>query len=230
MHFEVDVSQIEKLQNDLEDFAEKGLPHASRNAINRTAFAAREEWIQGARKAMTLRGSFVPRSIQVEKARGTTFPMSASVGSTAPLMGKVESGGRRGPKSGKHVPIPTVGGARGGALANTIRKPNRLASISLRDKPGGSRKQRNAIAIRRAIKASSKFALIETAHGEGIAKITGRGKQLTVRLIWDLSRSSVQLPPRHVLEKTLRALEPRAERIYVAAMVEQLHRNHVFGY
>ncbi len=230
MRVEVDTRQFEKLQNDLEDFAEKGLPHASRNATNRTAFAAREEWIAEAKGAMTLRGSFVPRSIQVERARGTRFPMFAVVGSTAAMMGELERGGRFTPRGSGHYPIPTVSGARRGAVTNKIPKPNRLSSIDLRDKPGGSRKQRNAIAIRRAIKAKSRFALIETAKGQGIAKVTGRGKQLTVRLIWDLSRSSVQVPPRPTLERTLQKLEPRAERIYIAALVEQLHRNKVMGY
>jgi hypothetical protein len=224
----IDTRDARKLEADLKKF-QKSMPHAVRNGLNRTAFQGRKDWNAEIERTMTVRNTFTTRRTIVDKASGTNLQsMRAVLGSAAPYMGDREQGETKS-KKGKHgVPIPTVGVARG-SIKKLVRPSNKLGAIRLQDRTGSSRKQRNAIALRMAVKRGSKFAFLELDGGGGLFKVTGR-KRLNVRMVWDLRRTSVQVPPMPTLERTLQKLDPKIDRFMVDAVVEQLRRNHLFGY
>ena len=99
---------IERLRRALETYAERGVPHAVRKALNASAFEARKAWISRIESTFTLRKAWTTRSVRVSKARGTSMSrMEAVLGSTAPYMAIQETGGTK-RKGGRHgVPIPT---------------------------------------------------------------------------------------------------------------------------
>lgn len=231
MHVEVDTRDFDRLKHDLEVTAKRAVPHAARNAVNRCAFEARAGWVAETRSTFVQRNTFTERSLQVDKARGTDMAsMAATVGSTADYMARREDGELKGPKHGKHVAIPTVSGARGGAITSPIRKPNRLSAIRLAPRPGSTSKQRNAIAIRMARAKGQRFAFLETPRGGGIVRVLGGKRKGPVRMVWDLSRGAVRIKPMPSLQRTLTKLGPRFVAIHEGAILEQLKRNKVLGY
>jgi hypothetical protein len=228
----VDTSELRRFAKDLDKFAHKAIPHAVRNSLNRSAFEGQREWRAEVKRTFTVRRPFTEKSIQVTKARGTDLrTMVAVLGSTAEYMGAREEGETK-RKGGKHgVPIPTVSGARGGSIKRQIQRPHRMGAIRLTDRARtGARKQRNAVAIRRALKAGNRFVLLETTRGAGIFRITGAKRRLRVKMIWDLAKKSVTVAPFETLTRTLKAIEPRLTTIHIESLKEQLRRHHVMGY
>ena len=227
----VDWSEFEKLQKELKVAAEKAIPHAARNAVNRCAFETRTAWIGKVRQTFTVRSTFTERSLRVEKARGAKLEqLQAVVGSTADYMKRREEGETKRPAQGKNLPIPTVAGARGGALQSLVKRPNQMRAITLLSRPGGTKKQRNAVAIRQAKEKGTKFAYLEGTRGGGIVRVMGGKRRTKLRAVWDLSRPSVNVKPMPTLEPTLKQLASRYERIHVDSLVEQFRRNKVLGY
>jgi hypothetical protein len=228
----VDVTELRRFAQDLDKFAHKAIPHAVRNSLNRSAFEGQREWRTEIKRTFTVRRPFTEKSIQVTKARGVDLStMAAELGSTAEYMAAREEGETK-RKGGKHgVPIPTVGGARGGSIKRLIQRPNRMGAIKLTDRARtGTRKQRNAVAIRRALKAGNRFVFLETDTGKGIFRITGAKRRLRVRMVWDLSKKSVTVAPFETLARTLKAIEPKLTQIHLESLREQLRRHHIMGY
>lgn len=227
----VDTSGIRRLVDDLDVFAKKAVPYAIRNSLNRSAFEARRAWVDEIEKTMTLRNTFTIRSLRVEKV-STMDPrrMVSVVGSTAEYMGRRESGETKRPH-GKHgVPVPTLA-ARGGSKARLIQKPNKMSNIVIaRGRPGATKKQRNAIALRRAAAFGTRFVFLETGRGAGLFRVMGGKRKLEVRAIWDMSHKTVTVHPFPTLETTLRRIGPRVLDIHTNALVEQAQRYRVLGY
>lgn len=225
---------VKELQKALDKFAKQAVPHAMRNGCNRSAFEARDVWGKRVESEMTLRNTFTARSLRVQKARGTnTETMQATLGSTAPYMGKLEVGGPESARSGKGLPIPTPvasGQAPGAKRTKLVRASNKMTAITLAKRPGATRPQRNAIAIQRALKGSH-FAFIETTQGRRlITKVTGNRQRIKVQTIWDLSRHTVQVRPVPTLKQTLDAIGPRLPGIFADALREQCKRHGMPGF
>lgn len=231
---EVDLKDVEDLIDDLRTFKKSALPFAGRDALNTTVFQGRRIWIQKIEAKFVIRNRFTVRQVRVVKAKGSNVDaMESTLGSTAPYMRIQEFGGTiRGTRKSKPIPTSVAAGQAMGTRPRTkvVRRPMRQASIRLgRRVRTGSRRQRNAIAIRQAVTTGRKFALLEFERGQGIARITGR-KRIRVRLIWDLSRRSVRVPPHPTLQPTLDVLEPMLPAIHRAAIIKQLQFHRVLGY
>jgi len=230
--FRIDTKDLDRFARDLDHFAKKSLPHASRNAINSGAFQLRREWIKEQDRRFIVRNSWTARSIRIEKARGTNVrQMEALVGSTEQYLADREFGETKSPH-GKHgVPIPTLA-ARGGSEKRLIRKPNRMHNIRLTDRASNarSRRQRNAIAIRQAVASKQKYVFLELEETKGIFRIMGGKRKPKLRMVWDLSEPSVSVEPMPTLGPALDELEPMMAPIYLQELIQQAKRNRVLGF
>ncbi len=222
---------------DLEKTSRQAVPHAVRNALNVAAFEARRIWQDEIKRTFTTRNRYTERSIQVRKATGTdTRSMASFVGSTADYMAKQEEGGTvRGGGKHKAIPGPVAAGLSPGAKrTRLVRAGNRLSAINAMRgaRAGASKRQRNAIALSMARRAGSKVALLERPRGgKGLFKVLGGKRRTTgTRLLWDVSKGSVRVPPSHTLKRSLGRLNPKLQSIYYASIVQQLQRLNVFGY
>ena len=234
MTISIDVSDVKQLGRDLERFTKRALPFGAMNACNKLAFDGRKVWQAGMRRSMTLRNRYTERSVQVVKAAPRTdiSKIQATLGSTAPYMAAQEFGQQK--QIGHKHAIPTSAAAgQQGAKPRTklIRRPNRMSQIELGARPHtGSRKQRNAIAIRMAQKAGNKFVHLETDHGRGLFRISGKGPRAKITMMWDLSRPSLAVPKNPMLERTVTVMEGRAVAIFYDALLLQAKRNNLLGY
>ena len=240
----VDLKDLKRLTQDLETAKKSALPHAVRNSLNRTAFATRQVWQREIEDEFVTRNRYTTRSIRVEKARGVKLPaLVAKVGSVAPYMDTQERGGVV--RGGKHKPIPTSYAAgQMGAVPRTkaVRRANSHGAIAVSKVRGLSKRQRNAIAISQARRSGRKHALLETERGKGIVRLLGRARKRgtrrrastrgksQVRMVYDLSRSSVRVKPTPTLGNSLKLMHWRMLKIHKDALIEQLQRHGVLGF
>ena len=222
--FEVDMRDVERHARKLERLAKQGVPHAIRNGLNRTAFAARKTWQVELKQSFTLRNQYTLRSIRVEPARGLNpNRMISVVGSVAPFMRERESGKTK-PGS---LPTAIAAGQAQNTIPRTrlVRKHHKMGRIQLnRRTRKGSRVQRNAAAIRQAVDTKKRYILLEGQRKRVIARVTGKRK-VRVKAIWDVSNKTYRVPPMPTLERTLKQMAPRIPRIYGGAFLQQLKRH-----
>jgi hypothetical protein len=239
----VDVRDLKRLTRELQIAKASSLPYAVRNSLNRSAFATRRAWQQQIEAEFVNRNRYTTRSVLVTKATGSKLSgLKAVVGSTAPYMGVQESGGTV--RGGKHKAIPTSYAAgQMGAIprSKVVRRPNRMGALQAKKGRGMSKRQRNAVAIARARKSGSKVAVLETSRGKALVRVLGRPKKGTrshgggtgksqIRMVWDLSRGSVRVPPTPTLQHTLRRMQGPMLQIHKDAIIEQLRRHRVLGF
>ena len=234
--FDADLKSLDQLQRDLKLFSEKSVPFAMRNALNDTAFLGRKLWQKEMRESFTLRNTFTTRSVRVVKVgRGSNVAqMFVVVGSLSPYMGLQEDGGvQRGRSGVKPIPTSVAAGQPLGSQPRTkvVRRPNRMRNINLdRRIRKGTKAQRNAANVRQAARLKRKFAIIEREGGKtGIVRVTGR-KKLNVKLIWDLSRTSVRIKPRPTLQPVVAKLERLAPAIHRRAIIKELRFRRISGF
>lgn len=230
--FSIDLREIENLAKDLDRFARKAVPHATRDALNASAFEGRRRWIEEQKRVFTTRNTWTTRQVRVEKARGVNIrTMDAILGSTAHFMDEREFGETK-QRKGKHgVPIPTTH-ARGGSPKRLVRRPNRMPNIRLSKKStgGGSAKKQRAIAIRQAFKKGNKYTFLEDGRRKGIVRLMGSRKRVKFRTVWDLSKPSVRVKPMPTLGPALQRLEPALGPIWAQALIQQAKRHRIPGY
>lgn len=232
MQITFDSPDVIHLKNALYNMARRGVPHASRNALNAVAFAAREQWQRELQFAMTLRNDWTRRSIQVTKAKGTDVAsMESKVGSAAGYMEVQEHGGteRKKHKHGVAIPTGVASGEGRGARPRKrlVRAPNRLPKIQLTPRIGDNQKQRNAIAIGAALRAGRKHVFLELEKRKGIFRLSGGKRKPRVDLVWDLTRPSVRIPPTRTLGLTLQNIGPRMKQAIIGALIAQLQHHRV---
>lgn len=228
----VDSHEIEKFARDLDKMAKRAIPHAMRNSLNRSAFAGRKIWKKEIKSTFVTRNTWTERSIRVDKARGTNLTRMESVlGSVADYMGKQERGGRVSGR-GKTKSIPTSFAAgQMGAIPRTrlVRGAHKVGRIRLGRKPrGGTRRQRNAIGIKQAAAQGRKFVFLELPTSRGLFKLTGGKRKPSIKMVWSLSQSSVQLKPEPTLKRTLKRMDRVIPKIHMGAIKEQIKRNGLF--
>jgi hypothetical protein len=232
----IDLKDFEKAAKDLKTFADKAVPFAVRNALNSGAFEGRKLWQAEMGDEFILRNRFTANSIRIDKATGFRVnTMSATLGSVAPYMRTQEFGGRKA-GGGRHgMPIPTSVAAGQGMGTNPrtklVRGPNKLGAIRLtKGRKGGNRKQRNAVAMRMAIASGSKFVFLELEKSKGIFKITGGRRKPQLRMVWDISRHAVTIPPHPTLGPAIAKLQPKLMNMHYDAIIQQLRRHGILGY
>lgn len=232
MQFNFDDREFRELSNKLHRFARRGVPYAARNALNTAAFTARKDWQGEIEDTFVLRNKWTTRGIRVKKARGRDLArMSSRVGSAEQYM-RDQEGGATIRKPGSHgVPIPTSvasGEGRGKQpRKKVVRRPHRMRNIQLQNRVGTSRKQRNAIAIRRAKAAGKKFVWLDLERNKGIFRLYGGKRRTRLEMIYEVDRPSVRIPPTRTLRKTLRAMRAKFPEIHKDAIRDQLRRNRV---
>lgn len=236
MSVQVDTTDFNELAKSLRTFAKKAAPFAVRNALTAQAFHCRKVWTWQIQKSMTLRNTFTTRSLQVVKASGFNIStMQSVVGSELGYMKSQEEGDTES-KKGKHgVPIPTATAAGMGMKARPrkkqVRKGNYMAALKVgsQKRIGNSQKQRNAIAVKTAAKGTG-IAYLDLGKRRGLFRVTGGKRGLKVRMLYDLSRDTIRIKPLHTLQQAVEQTVSVSDRIYSAAVLEQLQRNQVFGY
>lgn len=212
---------------ELKRFRQTGVPHALRNALNTAAFETRTIWQRQIRSTFTNRNPFTAQSIRVEQARGSS--LVATVGSIADYMAVQETGGTVDGKSGSHKVIPAPGAAgqaAGGQRKRLVRGRFYLGAIQVAHPAlTGGRRQRNAIAIAMARKAGKSIVMLTRPSGaKGLFLIGGGKRSLRMKLLWDVSRTSVHVHAEPTLERSLNAVTPKLEHMLQAAVTQQMQR------
>lgn len=233
-----------KLERDLERFKEQAIPFAVRNTLNRAAFGTQGRGKAKVRSDMVLRNSFTEKSIQVERARGLNVAiMEAAVGSTLDYMEDQEfgttkvSGGKRG------VPLPTTTASGEGMGAQPRRKlpraANRLGRIQLGSQTGKgfkSKRQEIFLRVRETVRAGHKFLYLDTGRKQAIYQVKGRGRVdkqgritgIRMRMVYDLTRRSVNIPKSPWLKPSFDGMLREIPKIYERSLVFQLKRHNLF--
>lgn len=230
----VDDRDLKKYERDLKTFASRAYPYATRQTINSAAFKAQDISRGNVRNGMVTRNKFTERSIQVDKARTLAVTRQvATVGSIAGYMETQEFGGTKQSSGGNNVAIATSysAGQEGQRPRTRLpRRPNKMATIQLqkRRKGGSSRKQQNFIAIREAATRGSKFVFLDLGRRRGIFKVTGGKRKPKIKMVHDLTRSSVAIPKNPWLAPAVRDTQKYIPGIYVDALKFQLQRNQLF--
>lgn len=247
MQIVIDLKDAEKLADKLVQVNARALPYATRSAINSAAFDAQKRYRYRAKKQLTLRNRYTEQSIRVNQARGLRIEQQRSVvGSTADYMATQEFGGVETGKRGLSQPIATNAAAN---LAPGIRpryklptKRNTRRNIELVRKyrrGGATRKQRNLVAILTAAE-TGKVAFINTGRVRGFFRVQGgkRGAKrarklykqtgsmgnLKIKMMWDLSKRSVRIPDKDLLEPSYKEAALQMPRHYHKALAFQLRR------
>jgi len=199
--FEINSSDIKKLEADLKQFAERSLPFATKKTLNDAAFAARAISQSDVKRSMVLRNKFTLQSIQVRQAKTLRISKQESiVGSTAGYMEDQEFGATE-TKTGKEgVQIPTSFSAGQGQdsqpRTRLPRKANTMQQIQL--SKGGrktySKKQRNLVAIKEAAASGRKYVFLDLDKSKGIFKVTGGKRRPKIKMVHDMSNPSIIIP------------------------------------
>ena len=157
------------------------------------------------------------------------------MGSVADYMEDQEFGATITRKGSKGKPIATsyAAGQEGQQPRTKVpRKANKLASIQLKrnKQAGGSRKQRNLMAVKQAAASGSKFVYMDLGRRQGIFRVLGGKKKPRVRMVWDLSNTTVIIPRRPTIGPAATATRRLMPEIYREALVFQAKRNRLFGF
>lgn len=233
--FSINTREIKRLEGDLKAFAARAYPFATKSTINSTAFLAQKEARAGVKREMVVRAKFTTNSILVEQARTLNVRRQmATVGSIADYMETQEFGGTK-TKTGKEgVAIPTSFAAGQGLRKQPrTRLPTRehaLTAIKLRRKRkrGATRGQRNFALVRQAATGGNKFIFMDLGRRKGIFKVTGGKRGARVRMVYDLSRQSVNIPAQPWLAPAVARTRPAVPGIYAKALRFQLRRLGLF--
>lgn len=227
MTITVNAAEIHRLANRLERLNRRGIPFAKIETINRAAFGTQRDARRGLADRMILRNPWTIRSIRVRKA--TLRTMEAATGSTERYMEVQEVGGIETASGAHGVVIPTTvasGEGRGvRPRKRLVRRPNRVSRIKLSQRiRTSSRKQRNVVAVREAIRTNRRFIFLDLQRSKGIFRVFGGKRNPRVEMIHDLSRPSVTTPRNPWLMPAARGQTQQLTRYYATALERQLAR------
>lgn len=232
--FSVNVKDFKKLEDDLDKLGPRAVPFATRDALNKAAFAAMRIAKRTVTAHMVMRNRFTVNSIQVDKARSLTIRNQVStVGSTAPYMETQEFGGTVTSRGSEGVAIPTSYASGEGLVARPRkrlpRRPNRVGNITLnRGRLKGSRKARNAAAIAQALKSGTRYVFLRLQRVRGIFKLVGGKKNPRIKMVADMSRPSVRVPRFKWLAPSMVTAQKMMPGLYVESLKFQLKRLGMF--
>ena len=231
----IDTRQLAALERDLGRLYAKALPHATKATVNGAAFKARGFAQEQIREKLINRNAFSVNSVRVERAKTLDIDrQSAAVGSVADHMAELEFGTTK-RATGRHgVPIATSYGAGQGMKTRPrtrlTRRPNKMASIRLQHKARvkGDREQRNIVAIKQAASSTSRYAFLDLGKTRGIFRVVGGKRRPKLRMVWDMSRRTVDVAPRRWLAPAVAQTEPLLQGMYADALRFQIRRQRLF--
>lgn len=233
-----DDRDLEKLERELETFNDRGLPFATLEALNKSVQTARNRIRADLPRKFQIRNKWTVGSIQHRNAKGLVIAaQAAEVGSAAEYMAEQEEGFTRRSRRKHGAPVPTAfAGGEGQASKRTkvIRRAMRMSSIRLaRIRDGAmSRKQRNVVAIKEAIRTKKRFVFMDTPGSKGIYKVQGgrklksgvKLKGVRLNLVWSLERKAIRTRPHSWLEYQSIKTEKLLPVFYRRALERQLER------
>lgn len=227
--------QIRRYEDDLKTFKRKAYPFATRATVNGAAFSARGFAQENIRNSMIERNRFTASSVRVKQSRTLDVRRQAAiVGSIADYMEDQEFGATKTRKGKKGVPIQTsysAGLAKDAQPRTRLpRKANALQNIQLRKrrKKGSSRKHQNFIAIRQAAETGSKYVYLDLGRKQGIFRVLGGKRRPYIRMVADLSETSVNIPKNPWLAPAVARTEQEIPGLYAEALRFQLRRHGLF--
>jgi hypothetical protein len=183
---------------------------------------------------MTTRNQYTVRSVRVEQAKTLNISRQAAiVGSTADYMEDQEFGAIQGKEGKEGVVLPTsfaAGQGESRLRTRLPRKANKLSTIQLSSRRGGSqsRKQRNLVAIKRAASSGRKFVFLDLQRSRGIFKVTGGKRRPKIKMVYDLSRQSVVIPRNPWLAPAFNEAITMQPAFYADALRFQARRQGLF--
>lgn len=207
----------------------KAWPHATRDAVNESAFVGRKLWVKEVKDSFVNRNPFTVRSLRVEKARGTLIvEQHAVLGSVADYMDEQEDGETK-TSRGKGVAIPTAAaaGQQGRVRTKVIQRRYALKAIQLHQAVSGSRERKNAAAIAQAVRGGRRVAFLDKGDRRGIVRVMGSKKKPRVRVLYDLSHPSVRRAAEPTLGRTIDRVRSMVPAIYAGALLKQLRRHGI---
>ena len=231
----VDLKEIKRFESDLKAFQTRAYPFATKETLNRSAFQARANGQEIIKKKMVLRNRYILNSVRVDPARTLKVRNQAAVvGSTAPELEDQEFGAIKTKRGSEGIPIPTSYSAGQGQnvkpRTRLPRKANKLSSIKLRKrgKRGISKKQKNIIAIKEAIKTKRKFVYLELKRRRGLFKIVGGKRKARIKMVYDLSNKVVKIPRNPWLLPAVNQVKSVMLLFYRESLIFQLKRHRIF--
>lgn len=237
--FDIDDRDIKRMERDLKTFAERSLPFATKNTMNRSAFHAQKLAKADIRRDLTLRNKFTEQSIRVDQTKTLNIRrQEAVVGSTADYMEDQEFGGVKAKRGSEGVPIPTsyAAGQSENAQPRTRmpRKANKMSSIRLK-----RRQLANLIAkVQGAVRSGRRYIFHEfTDTKVGIFKVVGGSKKTKrgwpkgakLKMVWDMSRPAIRIPRNPWLSPAVRDTEKIMPLFYRDSLVFQLKKQGLFN-
>ena len=246
--FSIDDKDIKRLEKDLKLFKRRALPFATKNTINSAAFGAQKRSRIDLKENFVLRNRFTVQSVQVDQTRTLNIRRQAAhVGSTEDYMEDQEFGGVK-TKGGKEGTPITTSYAAGQGLGNhnrtrLARKPNRLLNIKLKgNKLKGAKNSKQATILKtiQAVKTGKRIVYFDfrgrkkkgiyRVVGGRITKKGGMPRGVKLRMLHDLSETSVRVPSRPWLAPAVKLTERTIPALYKKSLMFQLRRHRVLGY
>lgn len=245
--FSINDDDIKQLESDLKTFAARAFPFATRNTIHSAAVAARFIAVDIVKNKMTNRNAFTRQSIQFNPSKANQITLRVSnqaafVGSTADYM-EVQEFGDTKVKTGKHgVAIPTSEASGEGPKAfprrRLPRRANKMTNIKLtkRRRIPKNRKQATLFKVQDAVTTGKRFVFLDLGKRQGIFRVIGGRKKFKrgwpvgakLRMIHDLTRTSVTIPKRPWLAPTVDKAEKLIPNLYRRALEFQARRQGLF--
>ncbi len=231
-----DDKQLKRYAKDLKRFATDALPFANRQALNSGAKMMRGLARENIGRAMIQRNRFTMRSVGVEFARQKSIRQQQSVvGSFQKYMEDQEFGGTKRTK-GKHgVVIPTRSASLEGEGSAPRRKLPRprftVRNIKLskgRGRRSKTRRQINAITVKQAVSTGRRIVFMKTQRSAGFFRVTGGKRRPRVKMLADLSRKTISIPPNPWLKPAADRTAKAMPAIYKGALRKQLVRRRLF--
>lgn len=230
--FDIDSEQIHKFEKTLQKVSDRAIPIAIEKTLEDTAFHGRKKSIDIASEKMTLRNKHTEKTILVDKSHAKVKDINKKkviLGSTEEYMRLQEFGGVKKSTGKVGVPIPTASASGEGNVARPkkrLPRPSNLFNQVRINRKGvvANRRQRNVAKVKQAKANGDKFVYLETSRSKGIYRVTGTKKRPLVKMIWDLSRRSYQIPKKPwLLPASLEALSKQPE-FYADRLAYQLRR------
>lgn len=240
--FQITDRELKELEKDLQVFAKRAYPFATKNTLNRAAFNARQYAQENIGREFTERNKWTRQSIRVEQTKTLNIRSQMSVfGSTLDYMEKQEFGGVT-TATGEHgVTIPTAyaAGQKGQQPRTRMpRKANRMDNIILskRKRRAKTRKQALVFAVQDAVTSGNRHVFLDLGRRQGIFRVVGgrkgfkRGwpKGARLEMVQDMTRKSTPVPRTPTIAPAHQQAAQDIPELYAQALRYQAKRQGLF--
>lgn len=240
--FQIHDRELKELEKDLQVFAKRAYPFATKNTLNRAAFNARQYAQENIGREFTERNKWTRQSIRVEQTRSLNIRSQMSAfGSTLDYMEKQEFGGITTMTGDKGVSIPTAyaAGQEGQQPRTRLpRKANRMNNIVLshRKRRAKNRKPALVFAVQDAVRTGRRYVFLELGQRQGIFRVVGgrkgfkRGwpKGAKLKMVQDMTRQSTPVPRTPTIGPAHQQAAQDIPELYAQALRFQAKRHGLF--